>query len=328
MSEQGPNSAIDGTKSMPCIELAPPILDESSDHSFASYQSFNTLHEWEIKDHTEIRPNVKALIDKHRSFQENLLTNVKVNDSDQKSFANDCQRLSVSDKDCIQMKGDTKQVENVEDEVNNHLFEISSVHQMANNPKPLKVENHIVSNSENIDFKTGMPERFWQNIVSAVRINNTYYQCLKQIADKQKFKNLEDVVVHAKSTLQMAGDESELIGSELIASSKQYLEKFGIVLDSKLNKKLSRARSSSDEDISMSALRLELAENKRRAKIAENSIAQLQKEKKDLLNILTSYDSENINKVSLEKRFEAERQKNNELRELISRYYIQKENAF
>jgi len=120
MSEQGPNSTIDGTKSMPCIELAPPILDESSDHSFGSYKSFNTLHEWEVQDHTQIRTNVKALIDKHRSFQENLLINVKVSDSnysDQKSFANDCERLSVRDNDCIQMKGDTKQVENVEDVV-------------------------------------------------------------------------------------------------------------------------------------------------------------------------------------------------------------------
>jgi len=121
MSKPGPNNTFDGTKSMPCIELAPPILDESSDHSFASYKSFNTLHEWEIQDHTEIRPNVKALIDKHRSFQENLLINVKVNDSnysDQKSFTNDCERLSdIVDNDCIQMKGDTKQVENVEDVV-------------------------------------------------------------------------------------------------------------------------------------------------------------------------------------------------------------------
>lgn len=135
-------------------------------------------------------------------------------------------------------------------------------------------------------------------------------------------------MVHVNLALQMAGAESELIGSELIASSKQYLKKFGIELDSKLNEKLRRAHSPSNDDITMNALRMELAENKRRTKIAENSIAQLQKEKKDLLNILTSYDSENIHKVSLEKRFEAERQKNNELRELISRYYIQKENAF
>jgi len=175
-----------------------------------------------------------------------------------------------------------------------------------------------------------MNRRFWENIVSMVSINNTYYQWLKEITDTWKFKNLEDVVFYANNlALQMAGDKSQLIGFELIDSSKQYLKKFGIVLDSKLNEKLRRAHSSSDDNIVlMSALRLELAESKRRTKIAENSIAQLQKEKKDLLNILTSYDSENINKVSLEKRFEAERQKNNELRELISRYYIQKENAF
>jgi len=39
---------------------------------------------------------------------------------------------------------------------------------MVNNPKPLKVENHIVSNSENIDFKTGMPELEYD-----IKINET-----------------------------------------------------------------------------------------------------------------------------------------------------------
>jgi len=52
--------------------------------------------------------------------------------------------------------------------VNNHLFEIFTVHQMANNPKPLKVENHIVSNSENIDFKTEMTE-----LETDIKINKT-----------------------------------------------------------------------------------------------------------------------------------------------------------
>lgn len=114
MSEPGHNK-VDGTKSMPCIELTSPILDASSDHSFASYKSFNTTYEQEIQRHTEIRPNVKALIDKHKSFQENLLTNAKVNDySDQKSFTSDCEHLSSPDNGCIQMKGDTKQAENVE----------------------------------------------------------------------------------------------------------------------------------------------------------------------------------------------------------------------
>lgn len=122
----------------------------------------------------------------------------------------------------------------------------------------------------------------------------------------------------------MAGDESELIGSELIASSNQYLEKFGIVLDSKLNEKLKRDHSSPNNDSTINALRMELAENKRLTKIAENSIAQLQKEKKDLLNILISYDSENINKVSLEKRLEAQKKTNDELRDLISTIFKKK----
>lgn len=120
MSQPGPNYIIDGTKSMPCIELASPILDASSDHSITSYKSFNTVHEWEMQKPTEKRPDVKALIDKHRSFQENLLINAKVNDfnhNDQKSFANDRESLSEQDNDCIQMKGDTKQEENVKDVV-------------------------------------------------------------------------------------------------------------------------------------------------------------------------------------------------------------------
>lgn len=131
-------------------------------------------------------------------------------------------------------------------------------------------------------------------------------------------------MVHIDLTLKMDGDESELIRSELITLSKQYLEKFGIVLDSKLNEKLNRVHSSTNNDSAINALRTELAENKMRTKIAENSIAQLQKEKKDLLNILISYDSENIHKVSLEKRLEAQKQINDELRDLISTIFKKK----
>lgn len=129
MSEPGPNTTMEGTKSMPCIELTSPILDASSDHSFASYKSFNTVHEREIQKPTEIRSNVKALIDKHRSFQENLLINGKVNDfnddNDQKSFANDYGNLSApGSADCMQMKGDTKHVENVENVVRCYYISI------------------------------------------------------------------------------------------------------------------------------------------------------------------------------------------------------------
>lgn len=52
--------------------------------------------------------------------------------------------------------------------MNNHLFEICTVQQMANNPKPLEVEKNIVSNSENNDFKSGMAE-----LENDIKINET-----------------------------------------------------------------------------------------------------------------------------------------------------------
>jgi len=113
MSEPGLNKKIEGTKSLPCIELSSPILDVS-DHSMASYKSFNTVHEREIQKSTERHLNVKALIDKHKSFQENSLK-AQVNDfTNQKSFENTCENVCASYNDFIKMKGDTKQMENVE----------------------------------------------------------------------------------------------------------------------------------------------------------------------------------------------------------------------
>jgi len=47
------------------------------------------------------------------------------------------------------------------------VFETYTVHQMAINPKPLEVEKHEVSNSENTDFKTGMLELY------GIKINKT-----------------------------------------------------------------------------------------------------------------------------------------------------------
>lgn len=214
----------------------------------------------------------------------------------------------------------------------NQVFEVFNANIILDNPKPLDVEKYVLKSDE-IDFKTGTPEldkmlttmgkRFWQNIVSVVSINNAYYQCLMQIMDTRKFKNFEDVIVHVNSTLKIAGDDFEQIRSELVASSKECMEKFGIVLDSKLNEK-SKKTLPSNHNSKMSALKMQIAENKRRTKVAENSIAQLQKEKKDLLNILNSYDSEDIHKVTLEKRLEAEQLKNNELRDLISTIFKKK----
>ncbi|XP_025198200.1 uncharacterized protein LOC112596656 [Melanaphis sacchari] len=325
MSEPGPNTTIECTKSMPCIELASPILF-ASNHSLGSYKSCDADHQQEIQKPTEISSNVNILIDKHRSCLDKLL-NAKINDfiAKKKSFANAYKNVCNSYNDCIKIEGDSKQVENVDNFVKNHVFEVFNANVILNNPKPLNVEKYVLK-SNDIDFKTGTPEldkilttmgkRFWQNIVSVVSVNNFYYQCLTQIMDTRKFKNLEDVIVHVNSTLKIAGDDFELIRSELVASSKEYMENFGSVLDSKLNEKPKKT-SFLNYDSNISVLRMELAKNKRYTKIAENSIAQFRKEKKDLLNILASYDSENIHKVSLEKRLEAEQQKNNELRDLI-----------
>lgn len=206
----------------------------------------------------------------------------------------------------------------------NHVFEVFCAHKVSN-PKPQEVEKPVLK-SKNTDLKTGTPKMdemfdsmgkcFWQNIVSVVSFNSIYHECLVQIINTKKIQNLEDLVVHVDLALKKAGDDSEIIGSELITSSKEYLEKFGIEFDSKLNETFKRNPQSSHES-KLSALRVELTENERRTKIAENSIALLQKEKNDLLNILTSYDSENIHKISLEKRIEAEQHKNKELRDII-----------
>lgn len=209
------------------------------------------------------------------------------------------------------------------------MYEVLNADFLVNYQLQLEIEKHVLR-SESIDFKTGtleldtilttMGKSFWQNIVSVVSINNAYYQCLLQIMDNRKFQNLEDVVAHVNSVLKIDGDDQELIGSELLATSKKYMEKIGIVL----NEKLQKPQSSNLHSSKISALSMDVAQSKRRMKIAENSIAQLQKEKKDLLNILASYDSENIHKISLEKRLEAEQQKNNELRDLISTIFKKK----
>ncbi|CAI6354778.1 unnamed protein product [Macrosiphum euphorbiae] len=330
MSGLEPNAAIIRTKSLPRIELTSPILVASDQDSQGSYKSCN-VHEQEIQRKPTVRrTTVKALIDKHRSFQDKLL-NAKVNDfnTKKKSFVNACQNLCASYNDCIQMDGDSKQVENVENFVKNHVYEVLNADFLVNYQLQLEIEKHVLR-SESIDFKTGtleldtilttMGKSFWQNIVSVVSINNAYYQCLLQIMDNRKFQNLEDVVAHVNSVLKIDGDDQELIGSELLATSKKYMEKIGIVL----NEKLKKPQSSNLHSSKISALSMDVAQSKRRMKIAENSIAQLQKEKKDLLNILASYDSENIHKISLEKRLEAEQQKNNELRDLISTIFKKK----
>lgn len=116
MSGLGPNATIKRTKSLPQIELISPILVASDQDSQRSSKSCKAGHEQEIlQKPTERRSTVKALIDKHKSFQDKLL-NAKINDfsTKKKSFSNACQNLCASYNDCIKMDGDAKQVENVE----------------------------------------------------------------------------------------------------------------------------------------------------------------------------------------------------------------------
>lgn len=116
MSGLGPDATIKRTKSLPRIELTSPILVTSDQDSQRSYKSCKAVHEQEtLQKSTERRSTVKALIEKHKSFQDKLLK-AKINNfnTKKKSFANACQNLCASYNDCIKMDGDSKHVENVE----------------------------------------------------------------------------------------------------------------------------------------------------------------------------------------------------------------------
>lgn len=114
MSQHGSYITIEGTRSMPSIEMASPIL-VASDHSLTSYKDCNTVHERETNKPTaKRRSKVRALIEKHFSFQEKVI-NAKVNNFNikKKSFSNACENLCISYNDCIKMEGDTKKLDNV-----------------------------------------------------------------------------------------------------------------------------------------------------------------------------------------------------------------------
>jgi len=189
-------------------------------------------------------------------------------------------------------------------------------------PEPLKVDQKVLK----IDLQTSVSEvdtmvndlgrRFRDSVISVVDVNNVYYQCLAQVMDTQKFQSIEDVKAHVALALKNEV-KSDLIGSELTASCKEHLKKFHIVLDSKLRDELTR-NTHSNAKSKLDALKDELAGNKRNMKIFEDRIKILRKKKKDLLNILQSYNTENVNRVSLEKLLKAEQETNSKLREMIS----------
>lgn len=217
-------------------------------------------------------------------------------------------------------------------QVKNHVLETyeTTTKDVLKNPSP-QIDSKFLS-SIDFDFKTGTPEldktvtdigkRFWQNVMLAVKTNQMYYQCLAQIVDTKLFNNLKDVIAHVTLTLEK-GEESEHIGPDLIAICKEHLEKFGIVLDNKLNNKLTESPLLTYQK-KLNLLENELLENKRSMKIAENQITLLKKEKKDLMNIISSYDTVDIHKTSLEKRLKAEQKKNDELQGIVASVFNRK----
>lgn len=193
------------------------------------------------------------------------------------------------------------------------------------------LENKTKSNSDEnmtkfiaFDLKTGineldevvngMGDDFWTKIMSVVNVNRAYHQCVSQIMDTQNVQSVEDIIRNVSLALQNE-NETERFESELIASCKENSVKLKIVLDCSL--KIMR-----DRENKLNSLKKQLVQKADETRIAENQVAILTKEKKDLLNISKSYVTENVHK--LEKKIEEEQRKNKELREMIASIFKKK----
>ncbi|VVC25799.1 Hypothetical protein CINCED_3A024559 [Cinara cedri] len=330
------NQSMEIARSVPCMNVTSRILDKP-DNSMGFFKSCVTDPEREFEKLTEkSRPSVKSLIDKHRLFQ-NKLMDAKVADFNvkKKSFAIACENLNTSYDCCRNMEGDTQRVDKVENFVKNHMFGIfnAKINEWNDTKKSARVQDHKLV-QENFDFKTGMPEldetvndmgkQLLQIIMSLVNINRYYHRCLTDILDTKKFNNLNSVKNHVGSVLKQ-GNKAESTGSELITFCQTNLEKIGHVLDSKYKLPIeSNNRKCIIYHSRLSVLQNELTEVKKSWKNTEHKIALLEREKRDLLNIKNSYDNENVHKVSLEKRIQAEQKRNVKLRAMMSKIFEQK----
>ncbi|VVC35068.1 Hypothetical protein CINCED_3A000032 [Cinara cedri] len=321
-------------KSVPYMSVTSRILDKSDD-SMASFKSCVTDTEREIENS---RPSVKALIEKHKSFQNQIMNAKETNfDVKNKSFANACENLNTSYNDCCRnMEGDTQRVDKVENVVKNHVFGVLNVKMYEGNDteKSAQVPDHK-SVSENFDFKTGTleldetvngeGEQMWQNIRSLVNINHDYYRCLTDILDTNKFNNLDSIKDHVGSVLKQ-GKKAESVEPDLIAYCHTNLEKNRQVTDNQ--HELNNDSITNDPFLiyhsKLSALQNELTESKKSKKIAEGKIASLERKNRDLLNILNSYENENVHRVSLERHLKAEQKNNEKLRDMITKDFKQK----
>lgn len=124
---------VETAKSMPCVQTTAPILPrDTSDHSMDSYKSCIAYHDLEVLGAE--RPSVKLLIEKHKSFQEKLIT-IKTMDSDvkKKSIVVAGETLKKSYKYCVQhVAGDVKSTEDIEDYVRSLSYTVLSRFYLTN----------------------------------------------------------------------------------------------------------------------------------------------------------------------------------------------------
>lgn len=108
-------STIGCIKSVPGIEI-PSILDKS-DHSMMSDKTFDTaiVGDGEIYKPTEKISKVKALIVHNNKLIQERQLNARANnyESKKKSFDTACKNLAKSYENCVNMKGDMDQVDDV-----------------------------------------------------------------------------------------------------------------------------------------------------------------------------------------------------------------------
>lgn len=209
----------------------------------------------------------------------------------------------------------------------NHVYEVFNT---TTNHVPKLDQN--ISETVKFDFKTGISEldkilndlgnNFWEQIIFMMKANREYYECLTQIIDTRKFQNLKDVRLYVLSELKNR-DRLGYVETDLTPAFKDHLEKFTKILNTELNEELPKLKFLSYRT-KINALRNELEEIKRKTKIAEFNIKLLQKEKKDLMNILESYNTENSHKVPLEKRLKSEQEKHVELQEMVTTIFKNK----
>lgn len=216
------------------------------------------------------------------------------------------------------------------------MFEIFTVATHGVNPtaKPARVDRTPIP--KNFDFTTDAleldetvndtGEHLRRNIITLVNINRDYYRCLTQIMDTKKLNKLVDVKFEVGLALKQ-GERADAVGSEIIAVCQRNLKKIGLVLDNDNNKLYAGTRTKNPfltDRLKVNELEKELADNKKNSKRSENKIAILEREKRDLLNELKSYDGESVHRVSLEKRLKAEQLKNDKLRDTISLVFKKK----